>query len=204
VLPLADTTCSANRFFIQSGVLPQFIEKLIAKVSALKTGPGLDPSTTQGPLVNAAAVKKVKEHVADAIRKGGKIEYQGEHNSSAGFYHPPTIISGITKAMLVTYEETFGPLAPLYSFETEDEVVALANDTEFGLAGYLFSRNVNTVARVSKRLEVGMVGVNTGKISAPEAPFGGVKESGYGREGSLYGLDEYQIIKSVTTGNLDK
>lgn len=189
---------------MQSGILPDFTRKLVERVSALKMGPGLDESTTQGPLVNAAAVRKVEGHVTDAIKKGGKVEYQAQKVPGHGFFFPPTVISGITTAMAVSSDETFGPLAALYSFESEEEAIALANDTEFGLAGYLFTRDINIASRVSKKLEVGMVGVNTGKISAPESPFGGVKESGYGREGSLNGLDEYQVIKSITTGNLDK
>jgi succinate-semialdehyde dehydrogenase/glutarate-semialdehyde dehydrogenase len=174
---------------------------LVEKVAALRTGPGLDEKTTQGPLVNRAAVNKVADHVADAVSKGAHIEIGGSALDAAGFYHQPTVLSGVTPDMVVSNEETFGPLAPLIEFETEDQVIALANNTEFGLAGYFFSRDVSRVFRVAQKLQVGMVGVNTGKISAAEAPFGGVKESGYGKEGSLYGLEEYQVIKSVTIGN---
>jgi succinate-semialdehyde dehydrogenase/glutarate-semialdehyde dehydrogenase len=165
-------------------------------------GPGLDPSTTQGPLVNKSAVDKVNEHIDDAVSKGAKIEYSGKQGlSGKGFFSPPTIITGVTAKMQVANDETFGPLAAIFEFKTEEEVLRLANDTEFGLAGYFFTKDINRVQRVSQKLQVGMVGVNTGKISAAEAPFGGVKESGYGREGSLYGLEEYQTIKSVTIGN---
>lgn len=178
-----------------------FTEKLVKAVQALKTGPGLEPSTTQGPLVNKAAVDKVKEHVDDATSKGAKVEVGGKAPGKEGFYFEPTVLSGVTTEMLVSREETFGPLAPIFEFETEEEVLRLANDTEFGLAGYFFSQDIARAMRVAQKLQCGMVGVNTGKISAAEAPFGGVKESGYGKEGSLYGLEEYQIIKSITIGN---
>ena len=170
----------------------------------LKTGAGLESSTTQGPLVNEAAVTKVTQHIQNAVEHGAKIEVGGSRPSGAGFFFEPTVLSNVTHSMLVAKEETFGPLAPIISFETEAEVIDMANDTEFGLAGYFFSRDVNRVLRVSQKLQVGMVGANTGKISAAEAPFGGMKESGYGREGSCYGMDEYQVIKSVTIGNQDK
>lgn len=165
-------------------------------------GPGLDASTSQGPLVNRSAVNKVNEHITDAVSKGAKIEFGGkQEKTDGGFFSPPTILSGVTADMIVANDETFGPLAPIFEFKTEEEVLRLANNTEFGLAGYFFTKDINVVQRVSQKLQVGMVGVNTGKISAAEAPFGGVKESGYGREGSLYGLEEYQTIKSITIGN---
>jgi len=167
-------------------------------------GPGLEASTTQGPLVNAAAVKKIEEHVADAVAKGGKVEIGGKSAGTKGFFYPPTVVSGATAKMVVAKDETFGPLAPIFEFETEEEAVRLANDTEFGLAGYFFSQNIGRCTRVARKLQCGMIGVNTGKISAAEAPFGGVKESGYGREGSLYGLEEYMVTKSITIGNTDK
>lgn len=199
----ADLGYSANRLYVQKGVAKAFTEKLVKAVEALKTGPGLDSSTTQGPLVNKSAVDKVKEHVDDAVSKGAKIETGGKLPASSGFFYEPTVLSGVTPNMLVSREETFGPLAPVFEFETEEEVLRLANDTEFGLAGYFFSQDIARAMRVAHKLQVGMVGVNTGKISAAEAPFGGVKESGYGKEGSLYGLEEYQTIKSVTIGNQD-
>lgn len=166
-------------------------------------GSGLDASTTQGPLVNKSAVAKVQEHVADAISKGAKIETGGKAPDATGFFFEPTVLSGVTQEMIVSKDETFGPLAPVFVFETEEDAIALSNDTEFGLAGYFFSRDVGRVIRVASKMKVGMVGANTGKISAAEAPFGGVKESGYGKEGSLYGLAEYQNIKSITIGNLN-
>ena len=195
---------SANRFLVQRDVVDEFTKKLVAKVSALKTGPGLDSSTTQGPLVNRAAVQKVAEHVQNAVQNGAKIELGGIPVQGPGFYCQPIILSGVTDSMLVAREETFGPLAPIFSFQTESEAIDLANKTEFGLSGYFFSKDVGRILRVAQKLQVGMVGANTGKISAAESPFGGVKESGYGREGSLYGMDEYQIIKTLTIGNQDR
>ncbi|KAF3763473.1 aldehyde dehydrogenase [Cryphonectria parasitica EP155] len=197
------TCVCANRLYVQKGVAKPFIEKLVKAVQALKTGPGLDASTTQGPLVNKSAVEKVQEHVDDATSKGAKVEVGGKPPASAGFFYEPTVLSGVNPEMLVSREETFGPLAPVFVFKTEADALRLANDTEFGLAGYLFSQDIARAMRVAHKLQVGMVGVNTGKISAAEAPFGGIKESGYGKEGSLYGLEEYQVIKSVTIGNQD-
>lgn len=192
---------SANRLYVQKHIAKQFTAKLVEKVSALKPGPGLDSSTTQGPLVNKTAVDKVDQHIADAISKGGKVEVGGHVVSGPGYLYEPTVVSGVRPDMIVSREETFGPLAPVIEFETEDEVIKIANDTEFGLAGYFFSADVGRVMRVAQQLQVGMVGVNTGKISAAEAPFGGIKESGYGVEGSALGLAEYQNIKSITIGN---
>ena len=192
---------SANRIYVQKGVAKAFTEKLVKAVQALKTGPGLDLATTQGPLVNKAAVEKVKTHVQDAVSKGAKIEVGGQACQRAGFFYDPTVLSGVTPDMMVSREETFGPLAPIFQFETEQEVLQLANDSEFGLAGYFFSQDIARAMRVAQNLEVGLVGVITGQISAAEAPFGGIKESGYGKEGSLYGLGEYQNIKSITIGN---
>jgi succinate-semialdehyde dehydrogenase/glutarate-semialdehyde dehydrogenase len=166
-------------------------------------GRGLDEGVTQGPLVNAAAVEKVSAHVEDAISKGGKLRTGGKRpKNSNGFFFEPTVISQAMTEMDVAHDETFGPLAAIFSFETEEEAIKLANDTEFGLAGYFFSRDIGRVLRVAQRLECGMIGVNTGLISAAESPFGGIKESGVGREGSRYGMAEYQNIKSVTIGNL--
>lgn len=186
---------------VQKGVAKEFTRKLVEKVSQLKTGPSLDPSTTQGPLVNRAGIEKVKAHIEDAISKGAKIEVGGDAVPGKGFLFAPTVLSSATSDMIVANEETFGPLAPIFEFDTEADAVHLANKTEFGLAGYFFSRDMGRCMRVAQKLQVGMVGVNTGKISAAEAPFGGVKESGYGREGSSYGLEEYQVLKSVTFGN---
>lgn len=199
----ANCVSSANRIYVQKGVADAFTKKLVKAVQALKTGPGLDLATTQGPLVNKAAVEKVETHVRDAVSKGAKIEVGGQAPQRTGFFYDPTVLSGVTPDMMVSQEETFGPLAPIFQFDTEQEVLQLANDSEFGLAGYFFSQDIARAMRVAQKLEVGMVGVNTGKISAAEAPFGGIKESGYGKEGSLYGLAEYQNIKSITIGNQD-
>jgi succinate-semialdehyde dehydrogenase/glutarate-semialdehyde dehydrogenase len=198
------TCVCANRLFVQRTVAPAFTRKLVEAVSKLRLGSGLDPATTQGPLVNEAAVTKVLDHITDGVAKGAKVEHGGKRKQGQGYFCEPTVLSGVRGDMKVAQDETFGPLAAIFEFETEEEVISLANNTPFGLAGYFFSRDVGRCARVSRKLQVGMVGVNTGKISAAEAPFGGVKESGYGREGSLYGLDEYQVVKSITTGNLDR
>ncbi|CAI0645830.1 unnamed protein product [Colletotrichum noveboracense] len=197
------TCVCANRLYVQKRVAQDFTSKLVKKVSDLQVGQGLHPLTTQGPLVNKAAIEKVREHIHDATSKGARVEVGGQPFQSPGFFFQPTVLSGVTQDMIVSKDETFGPLAPVFEFETEEDVLRLANDTEFGLAGYFFSRDISRAMRVAQKLQVGMVGVNTGKISAPEAPFGGVKESGYGREGSLYGLEEYQNIKSITIGNQD-
>jgi succinate-semialdehyde dehydrogenase/glutarate-semialdehyde dehydrogenase len=198
------TCVCANRLFVQKGIASEFTRKLVEAVAQLKLGPGLDPATTQGPLINEAAVTKVLDHIEDGVAKGAKVEYGGKRPQNQGFFCEPTVLSGVRDNMKVAQDETFGPLAAIFEFETEEEVIKMANSTLFGLAGYFFSRDVGRCARVSRKLQVGMVGVNTGKISAAEAPFGGVKESGYGREGSLYGLDEYQVIKSITVGNLNR
>lgn len=166
-------------------------------------GRGMGKGVTQGPLINAAAVEKIQDHVNDAVSKGGHVETGGKRPETPGFFFAPTVISGVTAEMKVSSEETFGPLAPIFTFRSEDEAIAMANDTEFGLSGYFFSRNIGRAMRVAHRLQCGMIGVNTGKISACETPFGGIKQSGYGREGSKYGMDEYQIIKAITIGNTD-
>lgn len=184
-------------------MLEAFTEKLVAKVEAFKLGRGVDKGTTQGPLVNAAAVVKVKAHVADALAKGGQLRTGGQAPTHLpGFFFNPTVITGATPEMEVATDETFGPLAAVFAFDDEAEVLEQANASEYGLAGYFFSEDVNRVFRFARRLQCGMIGVNTGLISAAESPFGGIKESGVGREGSRYGLSEYQNIKSVTVGNL--
>ncbi|KOS40494.1 hypothetical protein ACN38_g8664 [Penicillium nordicum] len=197
------TCVCANRLYVHKQVLETFAEKLAAKVRTLKLGRGIDDGTTQGPLVNAAAVEKVKAHVADALAKGGQLRTGGQApNHLSGFFFEPTIITGATPDMDVATDETFGPLAAIFPFESEEDVLTQANASEYGLAGYFFSQNVSRIFRVARQLECGMIGVNTGLISAAESPFGGIKESGVGREGSRYGLGEYQNIKSVTIGNL--
>ncbi|KAJ5378272.1 Aldehyde dehydrogenase N-terminal [Penicillium cataractarum] len=194
------TCVCANRIFVHEDILEVFTQRMIERVQKFKLGRGIDSGVTHGPLVNASALEKVEIQVQDAIKKGGQLRYGGAKplEAPAGYFYQPTIITNATKDMLVYQEETFGPLAAVFSFSDEEEVIALANDTEFGLAGYIFSENISRVHRVAKRLECGMLGVNTGVISAAETPFGGVKESGVGREGSKYGLSEYQNIKAVT------
>ncbi|OQD85580.1 hypothetical protein PENSOL_c097G09152 [Penicillium solitum] len=197
------TCVCANRILVHRNVKDRFIESLVKEVEALKLGRGVDPETTQGPLVNAAAVKKVESHVQDALSKGGVLHTGGKAPTHLdGFFYEPTIISEVTPAMEVAHDETFGPLAAIFTFDSDEEALQLANSTTYGLAGYFFSENIGRVMSVARKLQCGMVGVNTGLISAAESPFGGVKESGLGREGSKYGLHEYQNIKCVTIGNL--
>jgi len=198
------TCVCANRIYVQKGVLEAFTAKLVAKVNGLKVGPGVEAGVTQGPLIDEKAVAKIEEHIADAKSKGAKVLTGGKRHALGGLFFEPTVVSGATADMLFAKEETFGPLAPLFAFDTEEEVLALANDSEFGLAAYFYSRDVGRVMRVAERLESGMVGVNTGLISTAEAPFGGVKQSGLGREGSKYGLDDFLEIKYICLGGLDK
>ncbi|KAK2806494.1 hypothetical protein FQN50_005777 [Emmonsiellopsis sp. PD_5] len=197
------TCVCANRLYVHSSIVEPFTALLTKRVQALKLGRGIDDGTTQGPLVNAAAVTKVSSHVEDALSKGGRLVTGGKPPAgTTGFFFEPTIVTNCNTSMAVARDETFGPLAPIFPFDSEEEVLAMANDTEFGLAGYFFSQDLSRVFRVARKLECGMVGVNTGLISACENPFGGVKESGVGREGSKYGLSEYQNIKTVTIGGL--
>ncbi len=198
------TCVCANRIYVQRGVLQAFTDKLVAKVEALQVGPGIDAGVTQGPLIDAKAVAKIEQHIADARAKGGTVLTGGKRHALGGLFFEPTVVAGATSDMLFASEETFGPLAPVFAFDTEEEVLARANDTEFGLAAYFYSRDVGRVMRVAERLESGMVGVNTGLISTAEAPFGGVKQSGLGREGSKYGLDEFMEIKYICLGGLDR
>lgn len=188
---------------MHENVKDAFIAKLVKRVKGLKLGAGITPGTTQGPIVNVSAVEKVEAHVKDMLSKGGILHAGGKRPESlTGYFYEPTVISGATKNMDVATDETFGPLAAIFTFKTEEEAVQMANDTELGLSGYFFTQNMSRAMRVARKLEVGMVGVNTGLISAAETPFGGIKESGEGREGSKYGLAEYQTIKAVTIGQL--
>ncbi|GAB2859809.1 NADP-dependent succinate-semialdehyde dehydrogenase [Pseudoduganella ginsengisoli] len=191
------TCVCANRIYVQDGVYDAFAEKFVAAVGKLKVGNGADAGVTQGPLIDDKAVQKVEEHVADALAKGGRLLMGGKRHALGHGFFEPTVIADVTPAMRVAGEETFGPLAPLFRFQTDDEAIALANSTEFGLAAYFYSRDVGRIWRVAEGLESGMVGVNTGLISNEIAPFGGVKQSGLGREGSKYGLDEYLEIKYI-------
>ncbi len=199
----AGQTCvCANRLYVQAGVYDAFAEKLVAAVRALKVGPGTEPGVEQGPLIDAAALDKVEAHIADAVAQGGRVLTGGKRHALGGTFFEPTVVAGARPGMRVAREETFGPLAPLFRFETDAEVVQLANDTEFGLASYFFSRDIARVWRVAEALEYGMVGINTGLISNEVAPFGGVKQSGLGREGSSYGMDDYLVVKYLCMGGL--
>ncbi|MGK5044491.1 NADP-dependent succinate-semialdehyde dehydrogenase [Janthinobacterium sp. GB4P2] len=199
----AGQTCvCANRLYVQDSVYDAFAEKLVAAVAKLKVGNGIEAGVTQGPLIDAKAVAKVEEHVADALAKGGRLLAGGKRHALGNGFFEPTIIADVTNDMRVATEETFGPLAPLFRFKTDDEVIALANDTEFGLAAYFYSRDIGRIWRVAEGLETGMVGVNTGLISNEIAPFGGVKQSGLGREGSTYGIEDYLVIKYICMGGI--
>ena len=196
------TCVCTNRFLVQDGIYDTFAAKLAIAVSALRIGDGLQGVTEQGPLIDQASVAKVEEHIADAVAKGAKILCGGTRHALGGNFFSPTILVDVTAAMLVAREETFGPVAPLFRFRTEEEAIALANDTEFGLAAYFYSRDNARVWRVAEAIEAGMVGINTGLISNETAPFGGVKQSGNGREGSKYGLDDFLEIKYLCIGGI--
>jgi len=199
----AGQTCvCANRIFVQSGVYDRFAEQLAATVRAMKMGDGLEQDTKIGPLIEEKAVKKVEQHVADAVSKGAKIITGGKRGDGAGSFYIPTVLTGVTSDMLAMHEETFGPVAPLMKFETDQDAIRLANATEFGLASYFYSRDISRVWRVAEALESGIVGINDGIISTEVAPFGGIKESGIGREGSKYGLEEYLEIKYLCFGGV--
>lgn len=189
------TCVCTNRFFVYERVYDAFADKLAAAVSKLKVGRGTESGATLGPLINEAAVKKVESHIADALAKGASLMTGGKRHALGHGFFEPTVLTGVKPDMDVAKEETFGPLAPLFRFASEEELVRLANDTEFGLAAYLYSRDIGRVWRVAEALEYGMVGINTGLISNEVAPFGGVKQSGLGREGSHYGIDDYVVIK---------
>ncbi len=204
----AGQTCvCANRLFVQDGVFDAFAAKLAEKVSALKVGDGTADGVTQGPLIDAAAIEKVENHIQDAVSKGAKLIQGGKRhmilNQTGGStFFEPTVLAGVTTDALIFKEETFGPVAPLFRFKTDDEVIELANRTEFGLASYFYSRDIGRIWKVAEALEYGMVGVNTGMISNEVAPFGGVKQSGLGREGSHHGIDEYLEIKYIAMAGL--
>ena len=201
----AGQTCvCANRLYVQDGVYDAYAEKLAIAVGKLKVGNGVDDGVTQGPMIDEKSMEKVEEHIADALAKGAKVLLGGKRHALGHSFFEPTILTGVTQNMAVAREETFGPMAPLFRFSTEEEVVKYANDTEFGLASYFFSRDIGRIFRVSEALEYGMVGVNSGLISTEIAPFGGVKQSGLGREGSKYGIEDYVTIKYTCLAGLDK
>jgi succinate-semialdehyde dehydrogenase / glutarate-semialdehyde dehydrogenase len=189
------TCVCANRFYVQAGVYDAFAEKFAKAVRELKVGNGLEPGVTQGPLIDEKAVEKVEEHIADVLAKGGRVVTGGKRHALGHSFFEPTIVADVTPGMKVSKEETFGPLAPLFRFETEEQAVAMANDTEFGLAAYAYTRDLGRAFRVMEGLQYGQVGINAGVITTEVAPFGGVKESGMGREGSKYGLDDYLNVK---------
>lgn len=191
------TCVCANRIYVQAGVYDEFAQKLKTAVEALTMGDGLVDATTLGPLISPAAVDKVREHLADALAKGGDILTGGNASNLGPLFFEPTVVTGATKDMLVSTDETFGPFAPLFKFEDEDDVIALANDTIFGLASYFYAKDLSRVYKVAEALEYGIVGVNTGIISTEVAPFGGVKQSGLGREGSHHGMDDYMEMKYI-------
>jgi len=197
------TCVCANRIYVQEGVYDAFAEKLVAAVEAMVVGDGLKGETQQGPLIDMAAVEKVEEHIADVLDKGGSIATGGKRHQLGGTFFEPTVVTQVSSKMKVAREETFGPVAPLFPFKTEEEVIALANDTEFGLASYFYSRDVGRIWRVMEGLEYGIIGINEGIISTEVAPFGGVKESGIGREGSKYGIDDFLEIKYALLGGID-
>jgi succinate-semialdehyde dehydrogenase / glutarate-semialdehyde dehydrogenase len=200
----AGQTCvCANRLYVQAGVYDAFAEKLVAAVAKLKVGNGFEPGVQQGPLIDNAAVEKVEEHIQDAVSKGGQVLLGGKRHALGQTFFEPTVLADVTPQMKVAKEETFGPLAPLFRFQTDEQAIEMANDTEFGLASYFYSRDIGRIWRAAEGLESGMVGINTGLISNEVAPFGGVKQSGLGREGSHYGIEEFLEIKYLCFGGLD-
>jgi len=194
------TCVCANRLLVQAPVYEAFTRKLVQAVGQLRVGDGLKGPTDQGPLIDAAALAKVEEHIADAVDKGARIALGGRRHALGGTFFEPTVVTEVTPAMKVAREETFGPIAPLFRFENEADAIRMANDTEFGLAAYFYTRDLTRAWRVSEALEYGMVGLNTGILSTEVAPFGGVKESGIGREGSRYGILDYTELKFVCVG----
>ena len=197
------TCVCTNRFLVQDGVYDAFAEKFAAAANKLVVGDGLKGETQQGPLIDMTAVEKVEEHIADAVEKGARVIAGGKRHALGGSFFEPTVLADVTPRMLVAREETFGPVAPLFRFHTEDEAVRLSNDTEFGLAAYFYSRDLGRVWRVAEGLEYGIVGINAGIISTEVAPFGGMKESGIGREGAHHGLDEFLEVKYLCMGGVD-
>ena len=193
------TCVCANRIYVQSGVYDAFAKKLADAVNKMKVGDGFESGVSSGPLINSDAVDKVEEHISDALKKGAKILTGGKRHELGGLFFEPTVITGVTSDMMVTNDETFGPVAPLFKFDTEEDVIQQANDTIFGLASYFYARDLSRVYRVSEALEYGMVGINTGLISTEVAPFGGVKQSGIGREGSHHGIEDYLEMKYLCT-----
>lgn len=198
------TCVCANRIFVQDGVYEKFSTMLAEKVSQMKVGNGLEDGNAQGPLIDMKAVEKVEEHIGDALAKGATVLTGGKRHEKGGQFFQPTVLANVTTDMKVTHEETFGPVAPLYRFKTEDELLKLANNTEYGLASYFYSRDIGRIWRIAEGLESGIVGINVGIISNEIAPFGGIKESGIGREGSKYGIEEFVEVKYLCMGDVTK
>ena len=198
------TCVCANRLLVQAGIYDRFAERLAAAVGEFRVGPGIEAGVSLGPLIDDAAVAKVEAHIADAVAKGARVLTGGARHALGGTFFAPTVLADVTPAMRVAREETFGPVAPLFRFDTDEEAVRMANDTEFGLAAYFYSRDVGRIFRVAEALEYGMVGVNTGLMSNEISPFGGIKQSGVGREGSSYGIDEYLEMKSICLAGIDR
>lgn len=194
------TCVCTNRILVQEGVHDAFVEKLAQAVAQLKVAPAFEQGAEQGPLINEKAVEKIQEHIADATAKGAKVVYGGQRHALGQTFFEPTVLAGVTPEMLVAKDETFGPLAPVFKFTSEEQAVQMANDTEFGLASYIYTENLSRAWRISEALEYGMVGINEGLISTEIAPFGGIKESGCGREGSKYGIEDYQELKYLCMG----
>jgi len=197
------TCVCPNRFLVQSGIYDAFATRLTAKAAAMKVGNGLSEGVEQGPLIDEAGVQKVEDHIADATTKGAKLLTGGARHKLGGAFFEPTVLRDVTPDMKIAHDETFGPVAPLFKFDTESEAVQMANDTEYGLASYLYTKDLGRAWRVMEALEFGMVAVNEGILSTPVAPFGGVKQSGAGREGSKYGLDDYINVKYGLFGGLE-
>jgi succinate-semialdehyde dehydrogenase/glutarate-semialdehyde dehydrogenase len=197
------TCVCTNRILVQDGVHKEFARKFVDKVRTLKVADGFEPGSQQGPLINMAAVEKVESHIADAISLGAQLLAGGRRHARGGTYFEPTVLSGVTADMRIAWEETFGPVAPIIRFEDEAAALRLANDTIYGLAAYFYSRDIGRIWRVSEGLEYGIVGINTGIISTEEAPFGGMKQSGIGREGGKYGIEEYLEIKYLCMAGIE-
>ncbi len=201
----AGQTCvCANRILVQDGVYDAFAGRLAEAAGAMKVASGFEPGAVIGPLIDMRAIEKVESHIADALQKGAKLAVGGHRHALGGSFFEPTVLTGVTSDMLITREETFGPVAPLYRFKDEAEAIHMANDTEFGLAAYFYARDIGRIFRVAEALEYGIVGINEGIISTEIAPFGGMKESGIGREGSKYGIEEFLEVKYLCLGGIDR
>jgi succinate-semialdehyde dehydrogenase/glutarate-semialdehyde dehydrogenase len=201
----AGQTCvCANRILVQDGVYEAFAKRLAEVAGAMKVGSGFEPGTAIGPLIDMRAIEKVESHIADALQKGARIVAGGKRHALGGSFFEPTVLADVTAEMIITREETFGPVAPLYRFKSEEEAIRMANDTEFGLAAYFYARDIGRLWRVAEALEYGIIGINEGIISTEIAPFGGMKESGIGREGSKYGIEEFLEVKYLCLGGIDR